>query len=453
MEGTRYGNRRHYLSALLIALLMALIVGAWGIMTVHADDGVGEETGPGTEAAQHDDNAGAAQTPKPAPAVTSSSNGNSGTDNSSGGSSGSSAAVTESGAKGGGDDGGSDTGSQDSGDTAEVTVDDASTGASDINADNSVALEVTNGSATLSEKVLNDSEDVNQLAADSENNKESTQQTFTNDVQSVTITETYNLTGADAANVTNINAGATVQGKTPDAQTYTITDTGMTLKATDQNKVDTIKAETTYKVTKGADSSTATVIKSTVTKSATAIQKAVDAALKMAAIDSDETIKYMTVTVDPGVYNGDLKISFNNVQELVTGANKNFTLYILAAGSYQATDGDLIDKSTIGAGAAPTVILNGNVVIDDINVVLAGVYLSALKDVTVKSDKTTDIYGTTGIDTVKVAVAGKEGTLNVHTGEGADKVTLHTQYSGIDAGSGFGNTVNIDSTVTIVIQA
>ena len=221
MEGTRYGNRRHYLSAMLIALLMALIVGAWGIMTVHADDGAGEETGPGTEAAQHDDNAGAAQTPKPAPAVTSSSNGNSGTDNSSGGSSGSSAAVTESGAKGGGDasgsgqDSGSDTGSQDSGDTAEVTVDDASTGASDINADNSVALEVTNGSATLSEKVLNDSEDVNQLAADPENNKESTQQTFTNDVQSVTITDTYNLTGADAASVPTVTAGPICRGKAP----------------------------------------------------------------------------------------------------------------------------------------------------------------------------------------------------------------------------------------------
>ena len=50
MEGIRYGIRRHYLSALLIALLMALIIGAWGIITVHADDGAGEGTGPGTEA-------------------------------------------------------------------------------------------------------------------------------------------------------------------------------------------------------------------------------------------------------------------------------------------------------------------------------------------------------------------------------------------------------------------
>ena len=440
MEGIRDGNRRHYLSALFIALLMALIIGAWGTLTVHADDGAGGGTGPDTEAAQQDEDADAAQVTQPAPAVTATSNGNSETGDTESGDPESFDVVAENGAKGGESD---DTG--DTGDTGEVTVEDANTGASDINTDNSVPLEVTNGSATLSEKVLNDSENVNQLAADPENNVESTQQTFTNDVQSVTITETYNLTGNDAANVTNLNAGAAVQGKTPDSQTHTITSTGLPLKATDQNKVDTIKAETTYKVANGADSSTATVTKTTVTKSSTAIQKAIDAALKMAAIDSDETIKYMTITVDPGIYNGDLTISFNNVQELVTGANKNFTLYILAAGSYTEAEGDLIDKNTIGTKAAPNVILNGNVVIDDINVVLAGVYLSALKDVTVKSDKTTSIYGTTAIDTVKVAVASKEGTLNVNTGDGADKVTITTQYNGVDAGSGFGNTVNINT--------
>ncbi|MBQ6413383.1 MAG: hypothetical protein IJI19_07890, partial [Ruminococcus sp.] len=353
--------------------------------------------------------------------------------------------VTENGAKGGGGDGGDNGDNGDNNDVGEVTVEDASTGASDINADNSVALEVTNGSATLSEKVVNNDEDTNRLAADPEHNIESSQQTFTNDVQSITITETYNLTGNDAANVTNLNAGAIVSTKTPDSQTYTITDTGLPLKAADQNKVDTIKAETTYKVAKGTDGITATVTKTTVTKSSNAIQKAIDAALKMAAIDPEGNIKYLTITVDPGTYNGDLKISFNNVQELVTGANKNITLYILAAGSYAATEGDLIDKSTIDAAAAPNVILNGNVVIDDINVVLAGVYLSALKDVTVLSDKTTEIYGTNAADTVKVAVASKEGTLKVKTGEGADKVTLTTQYNGVDAGSGFGNTVSIDT--------
>ena len=151
MEGIRDGNRRHYLSALFIALLMALIIGVWGTLTVHADDGAGGGTGPDTEAAQQDEDADAAQVTQPAPAVTATSNGNSETGDTESGDPESFDVVTENGAKGGGGDGGDNGDNGDNNDVGEVTVEDASTGASDINADNSVALEVTNGSATLSE--------------------------------------------------------------------------------------------------------------------------------------------------------------------------------------------------------------------------------------------------------------------------------------------------------------
>ena len=101
------------------------------------------------------------------------------------------------------------------------------------------------------------------------------------------------------------------------------------------------------------------------------------------------------------------------------------------------------------------VILNGNITIDDINVILAGIYISTKtlagstasvnQTVTLLSGKETKIYGTAGTDTVNVVIAGKEGTVYLDTGGGGDKVTLTTQYGGVGAGSSFGNKVTVDT--------
>ena len=87
------------------------------------------------------------------------------------------------------------------------------------------------------------------------------------------------------------------------------------------------------------------------------------------------------MTVEDGTYDGDITIKKGDGQTL----KDDLTLYILASGSYTAAEeGKTITKETITAGAAGGAKVGGNINIDGINVVLAGLYYSLDSKINVK---------------------------------------------------------------------
>ena len=147
-----------------------------------------------------------------------------------------------------------------------------------------------------------------------------------------------------------------------------------------------------------------------------AIQLAVDEALKAATSSTTE----LTVTVEDGTYDGDISIKKGDGQTL----SDDLKLYILASGSYTAADeGKTIDKTKITADAAGGAKVGGNITIDGINVILAGLYYSLDTKINVKNSKTT-VYGTEKADTIHVTL-DEGGTVDaVRAGNGADDIAL-----------------------------
>ena len=122
----------------------------------------------------------------------------------------------------------------------------------------------------------------------------------------------------------------------------------------------------------------------------------------------------------------------------------------MGEGSYEKPEeGEQIDKDTLSAGAAPDVVLKGNVNIDGINVTLAGIYLSLGNKLRISGGSEVNVFGTTGKDGVDAVLTDEGNTLTVDTGSGNDAVTVTTEgeYEGL-------NTVKVetaegDDTVTV----
>ncbi len=134
-----------------------------------------------------------------------------------------------------------------------------------------------------------------------------------------------------------------------------------------------------------------------------AIQQAVDAALQR--IDSET--RSITIQVEAGEYDGDIKIQSE-------GKLAEFALNIVAAnGGSTAPDADAADGEEIMNAADGSVKVRGNIYIDGIDVVLAGLYLSLEKIIQVKNAEVT-VYGTAENDGIAIEV-GDEGYAKVHT--------------------------------------
>ena len=170
-----------------------------------------------------------------------------------------------------------------------------------------------------------------------------------------------------------------------------------------------------------------------------AIQKAVDAALASAT----STTTTLRVDVESGDYTGGLKIAKPDGSSL----NSKLILYVFAPGSYSGAATGAITTGKISAAADGSTKLSGDVLIDGINVVLAGIYYSLDTKITVRDAKA-DIYGTTGSDTINTVLDGS-GTLVVHSGAGADDITVSgsTTTGGVVAtvyGEAGDDTFNVD---------
>ena len=145
-----------------------------------------------------------------------------------------------------------------------------------------------------------------------------------------------------------------------------------------------------------------------------AIQKAIDAALASAS----STATTLRVDVESGDYAGGLKIAKPDGSTL----NSKLILYVFAPGSYSGADTGAITTGKISAAADGSTKVSGDILIDGINVVLAGLYYSLDTKITVRNAKA-DIYGTTESDTINTILDGS-GTLVVHSGDGADDITV-----------------------------
>ena len=166
-----------------------------------------------------------------------------------------------------------------------------------------------------------------------------------------------------------------------------------------------------------------------------AIQKAVDAALQ--TIDANTTS--LTIQVEAGDYNGNLTIKLpepaaestpenpqpaNNTSNFTP--NENFVLNIISANATKDDDGNY------QATADDSVRVNGNILIEGINLLLAGIYQEMTKHIEIK-DASLTVIGTTANDTVNIQAGEGAGDITVNTGEGADTVTLS---AGENLGSG-----------------
>ena len=167
-----------------------------------------------------------------------------------------------------------------------------------------------------------------------------------------------------------------------------------------------------------------------------AIQKAVDSAIQ--SIRNNSQISDITIQVEAGEYNGDISIA------KPSGLNRTVRLNIIANGADKDADGNYLPTANGTAKA------NGNINIDGINVLLAGIYLALDKTITAKNADLT-VVGTTLDDTLKIETKNGSGKIDVNTGEGKDTVgiTIKTGTSGdvgpvtVDTGAG-------NDTVTIL---
>ena len=195
---------------------------------------------------------------------------------------------------------------------------------------------------------------------------------FENDPASITVTETFkNQPGQDTTIAPDAVADETQVVVTETQQP--IVDTQQPVDETQQpitesaeqllEQIQDAGVEVNVDVERVDD----TLIRTTVTESENAIQKAVSEALNAA----DGNTQSITIRVAAGEYNGDIQISKE-------GLNEDFTLYILADDSYteSTTEDGLIDKDTITTQSQSSPVLDGNILIAHINVIMAGLYLS-----------------------------------------------------------------------------
>ena len=283
----------------------------------------------------------------------------------------------------------------------EISAPDLDVGADDV--DISKAMTPPAGSATIVEVVESGKEgnQVDEVFKDSDTE-------FTNDAPSITLTETYKVPGTGEQIPDDLEPEESSAYITDTMQPITVPKEGLVLD----------EAEST--VVRNGE----TLIKTTVTESDNAIQKAVSEALSKI----QENTSSVTIRVASGEYNGDINIGASETSSYTVP--KDFVLYVLADDSYsepEAEDG-IIDKSTVNnTNSKGNAIINGNILIAHINVIMTGLYLSQGKTITVDDAELT-YNGTVKDDNVAVDIANSAeadtSTVTINTGGGRDFVSL-----------------------------
>ena len=195
------------------------------------------------------------------------------------------------------------------------------------------------------------------------------------------------------------------------------------------------------------------------TAATNAIQQAIDAALSYA--DGNLDITSVTVTVDDGTYAGGLTISKTHTvsttdagtgetttSEETYNLAEDFILQIVASDA-KGEDGTLTNSAG-GAG------LDGGINIEDINVLIAGLYFVTNGVISAKSGQVS-VYGTAQDDAISVDLCNG-ASATIEGGEGNDDIavsgTLGTSMGSGDtsvqiSGGGGDDTVTVDTSVAL----
>lgn len=290
-------------------------------------------------------------------------------------------------------------------------------------AEETITIEQPEGSASVVEVIKDQSgTETNTLATSTDPVVE-----HENDMPSITITETF------SENPNND------PGLTPDSISVTLTDGGDAVAPECMAEaLELSSGHTTSKPTKvdtpadpeAGTPATTTWTKVTVTESQNAIQKAIDDALSRV---TDQSIKSITITVADGEYDGDVTISSDKAAGKLSD---DFTLYILSEGSHAPADEStkIINKETINAAAETGVNVNGAIIINNINTILAGLYFSKGRtiDVTGTDKNEITVFGTKGNDNISLNIKG-DVKAKVDSGAGDDTVGFVQASGKIDA--------------------
>lgn len=289
-------------------------------------------------------------------------------------------------------------------------------------------LSIPEGSATIVE-FIESTPTVNNLNALLESGETVEDLTFDNDVSSVTKTETYKKDDVEVHTNPLDDSDKHYEPKagTDSEVKFVLTASGDEVELCDGDKAkfDTMEGEWSEK-TEGEE---VVYVNTKTTESENAINKAIRKALENATGNS----KVITISIDDGQYDGDIEINTGLVDEHVT-LKDGFTLYLLGKDSYVAPSaGGIIDKSTITSAAGNGVRVGGNINIEGIDVVLAGIYLTLDNTINVKNASLKYI-GTSEDDEAHIVFEGsevnqttgkyKDHSLSVATGDGGDTVNL-----------------------------
>ena len=296
---------------------------------------------------------------------------------------------------------------------------DPSAGADDV--DISTPLAPPPGKAEIVEVVDQGQPDQNQLYVENNPYTENTgkdlpmETEFENDSPSITLTETfYPVDENGDPDTTALENKAIDKDLDPEISSTVITETKQPINVPLE---DLVPEGTESDIVRDGDA----LVKTTITESENAIQKAVYEALSAAESNTES----ITIRVAAGEYSGDIII--NNKPDEVTNPyniSNDFILYILAEDSYEeAAEGDVIDKDTIHDGSQGNVVVTGNIIINHINVIMAGLYLSKGQNIVVE-DATVTYNGTALADNFSVSPNGNSAEVTVNTGDSGDTVNV-----------------------------
>ena len=173
----------------------------------------------------------------------------------------------------------------------------------------------------------------------------------------------------------------------------------------------------------------------TVNDTNTAVQRAIEKAFS----EIDPLSTTVTIVIKDGTYAGDLNIDCGNLPNTMSGYLNNGDLQIVLAAAdaiRKDADGDLLRTSSDPydfdyqyAVSAGNVKIDGNITIDGIDVILAGIYLTLGKKISV-TDAELTVYGTELADTYNISLSSSSNAYTdwtgttVHGNGGADAITV-----------------------------
>ena len=226
-------------------------------------------------------------------------------------------------------------------------------------------------------------------------------------------------TEQDDSSVKALGGGVMLMSEPETTVTGEGTDAGVTA---DQTTTDNTRTTADYEIPAGSAyvaGSESTVYENTASENA--IQQAVNAAIASAQ-------QSITIVVNDGVYSGGITVIGTTASQDAdgttseSGTNDNsIILKVIAHDALVTTEDDQGNEvESITAGSAGGVQVEGDLSFSNLQVLLAGIYLSLQNKVTVTNANTVEYYGTAADDNVTLELNNVKDKATIDLGDGND---------------------------------